>query len=73
MFPRRTHLVLALVTALLAPVTASADTTFTFTGHGYGHGVGLDQWRAKTMADLGYDASQILQYYYPGAALSSLR
>ena len=44
-----------------------------FAGRGYGHGVGLDQWRAKTMADLGYDASQILEYYYPGAALSSLR
>ena len=40
-----------------------------FAGRGYGHGVGLDQWRAKTMADLGYDASQILEYYYPGAAL----
>ena len=44
-----------------------------FAGRGYGHGVGLDQWRAKTMADLGYDAPQILEYYYPGAALSSLR
>jgi len=44
-----------------------------FVGRGYGHGVGLDQWRAKTMADLGYDARQILQYYYPGAVFSSLR
>jgi stage II sporulation protein D len=44
-----------------------------FAGRGYGHGVGLDQWRAKTMADLGYDASQILEYYYPGAVLSALR
>jgi len=43
-----------------------------FAGRGYGHGVGLDQWRAKTMADLGYDAYQILEYYYPGAVLSSL-
>ena len=43
-----------------------------FAGRGYGHGIGLDQWRAKTMADLGYDASQILEYYYPGAVLSSL-
>ena len=43
-----------------------------FVGRGYGHGVGLDQWRAKTMADLGYDARQILEYYYPGAELSSL-
>jgi stage II sporulation protein D len=44
-----------------------------FVGRGYGHGVGLDQWRAKTMADLGYDDRQILAYYYPGAVLSSLR
>ncbi len=44
-----------------------------FAGRGYGHGVGLDQWRAKTMADLGYDAHQILEYYYPGAVLSSLK
>jgi stage II sporulation protein D (peptidoglycan lytic transglycosylase) len=47
-------------------------TVARFVGHGYGHGVGLDQWRAKTMADLGYDARQILEYYYPGAVLASL-
>jgi stage II sporulation protein D len=44
-----------------------------FVGRGYGHGVGLDQSRAKTMADLGYDARQILEYYYPGAVLTSRR
>jgi stage II sporulation protein D (peptidoglycan lytic transglycosylase) len=43
-----------------------------FAGRGYGHGVGLDQWSAKTMADQGYTARQIVQYYYPGATLSSL-
>ena len=43
-----------------------------FVGHGYGHGVGLDQWRAKTMADLGYHARQILELYYPGAVLTTL-
>jgi stage II sporulation protein D len=43
-----------------------------FVGRGYGHGVGLDQWSAKTMAELGYDARQILEYYYPGAALARL-
>ena len=43
-----------------------------FAGRGYGHGVGLDQWSAKTMAELGYDAPQIVQYYYPGAVLSRL-
>ena len=50
MFPRRTHLVLALVAALAAPVAASADTTFTFTGHGYGHGVGMGQYGAQGYA-----------------------
>ena len=43
-----------------------------FAGRGYGHGVGLDQWSAKTMAELGYDARQIVEYYYPGAVLSVL-
>jgi stage II sporulation protein D len=47
-------------------------TVARFVGRGYGHGVGLDQWRAKTMAELGYDARQILQYYYPGASLAAL-
>ena len=47
-------------------------TVARFAGRGYGHGVGLDQWRAKTMADRGYDARQILEYYYPGAVLTSL-
>ncbi len=44
-----------------------------FVGRGYGHGVGLDQWGAKSMAELGYTAEQIAAYYYPGAVLSRLR
>lgn len=44
-----------------------------FVGRGYGHGVGLDQWSAKTMAELGYGAREIVQYYYPGAAVTTLR
>ena len=43
-----------------------------FVGRGYGHGVGLDQWSAKTMAEMGYSAEQIVAYYYPGAVLSRL-
>jgi stage II sporulation protein D len=43
-----------------------------FVGRGYGHGVGLDQWSAKTMAEQGYDARQIVEYYYPGAVLARL-
>jgi len=44
-----------------------------FEGRGYGHGVGFSQWGAKEMAERGYTARQILEYYYPGAQLSTLR
>lgn len=40
----------------------------TFWGRGWGHGVGLDQYGAKKMGELGYNAPQILEYFYPGAA-----
>ncbi len=43
-----------------------------FAGRGYGHGVGMDQWGAKAMAEQGYRAYEILEHYYPGAALALL-
>jgi stage II sporulation protein D len=43
-----------------------------FAGRGYGHGIGMDQARAKTMADLAYPAAHILAYFYPGAVLAAL-
>jgi len=48
-----------------------------FTGYGAGHAVGLCQWGAKELAELGYSYNSILAYYYPGtelhnAALSQL-
>ncbi len=43
-----------------------------FSGRGYGHGVGLCQWGAKGMAEQGYTAQQILDFYYPGAVLGVL-
>jgi stage II sporulation protein D len=46
--------------------------TARFAGRGYGHGVGLCQWGAKGMAEQGYQARQILEYYYPGAVLGVL-
>jgi stage II sporulation protein D len=51
---------------------AVAGRVARFVGRGYGHGVGLDQWSAKTMADQGYCAPQIVGYYYPGAVLGAL-
>ncbi len=41
-----------------------------FEGLGWGHGVGLCQWGAYFMAKQGFNASQILKYYYPGSELS---
>ncbi len=38
-------------------------------GYGAGHAVGLCQWGAKELADLGYSFSSILRYYYPGTEL----
>lgn len=36
------------------------------TGGGFGHGVGMSQNGAKKLADLGYSAKEILEYYYQG-------
>ncbi|MFQ5456522.1 MAG: SpoIID/LytB domain-containing protein, partial [Nitrospirota bacterium] len=38
-------------------------------GHGAGHGLGLCQWGAKGMADLGYRFNEILKHYYPGTKI----
>ena len=43
-----------------------------FSGRGYGHGVGLCQWGAKGMAEQGYQATRILEHYYPGSTLGAL-
>ena len=43
-----------------------------FVGKGWGHGVGLSQWGAKAMADLAYEYTHILKYYFPLAELRRL-
>ena len=45
------------------------DRHVVFTGKGAGHGVGLCQWGAKEMAQLGYPYQSILRYYYPGTEI----
>lgn len=39
-------------------------------GYGNGHAVGLCQWGAKELAELGYPFTAILQYYFPGTDLT---
>lgn len=48
---------------------ATTSPEFRFSGLGFGHGVGMSQWGAFGLADLGYDYRKILQYYYQDAAL----
>lgn len=43
---------------------ASKDGTFTITGTGSGHNLGLSQYGAKAMAELGYTYDEILEFYY---------
>lgn len=45
---------------------------FIFHGAGWGHGVGLCQTGAAVMAEKGYDYTEILLHYYPGAAINSI-
>jgi stage II sporulation protein D (peptidoglycan lytic transglycosylase) len=40
-------------------------------GNGYGHGVGLCQWGAKEMTEMGYRYEKILKYYYPGVRVEA--
>lgn len=44
--------------------TAPNDTGLFFRGRGFGHGVGMSQWGAKRMADLGHTYKDIVNFYY---------
>ena len=61
----------ALKSTLFVPV--AQDGVVRFEGRGWGHGVGLSQFGAKGMADRGYTYPQILEHYYPGTVLATLR
>ncbi|MTI66057.1 MAG: SpoIID/LytB domain-containing protein [Firmicutes bacterium] len=45
---------------------SAIPTTYYFSGKGWGHGLGMSQWGAKRMAELGYSFDEILEYYYTG-------
>jgi len=48
------------------------DGQIILVGTGSGHGVGLCQWGAKSMAEIGFKADQILEYYYPESKIIKL-
>ena len=45
---------------------------FTFVGGGLGHGVGMSQFGSYRLAQLGWSAEKILEFYYPGTKIQSL-
>jgi stage II sporulation protein D len=45
------------------------STGFQITGYGFGHGVGLSQWGAYNLAQMGINYQQILSHYYQGTQL----
>lgn len=45
------------------------ESGYMFAGKGFGHGLGLSQWGAKSLAENGYNAAQILCYYYDGISI----
>ena len=51
--------------------TASSGSgdVFVITGTGNGHNVGMSQYGAKAMAELGYTYDEILMFYYTGVDL----
>ena len=49
--------------------SAARSDTFTFSGSGWGHNVGMSQWGATAMAELGYGYRAILEFYYTGVTI----
>lgn len=56
--------VVAITAGGSGPARSSGTGTFTITGTGNGHNVGMSQYGAKAMAELGYSYEEILQFYY---------
>ena len=51
------------------PGAGSNNGAFTITGTGNGHNVGMSQYGAKAMAELGHGFREILEFYYTGITL----
>lgn len=47
-------------------IPAMSTSEIVIEGKGYGHGVGMSQYGAKKMAELGYTFEEILKHYYTG-------
>ncbi|MCL1936387.1 MAG: SpoIID/LytB domain-containing protein [Defluviitaleaceae bacterium] len=50
-------------------VTTSTDYNIKFVGRGWGHGVGMSQFGANSMANIGFNHIQVLQHYFTGVEI----
>jgi len=62
----------AVLASTSRPAAAAVPDTFTFRGSGFGHGVGMSQYGAYGQALEGRTATQILQHYYSGVAVTGV-
>jgi stage II sporulation protein D len=53
-------------------VTSQEDGEIVISGGGFGHGIGMSQYGADAMGRAGKNYSEILAYYYKGAALQTV-
>jgi len=53
-------------------VIEKTDRGFLLKGFGWGHGVGMSQYSAKRLAEIGYDHRKILRFFYPGTDIKSV-
>ena len=49
-------------------INSQSDNIY-FDVYGNGHGVGMSQWGAKKMAELGKNYKEIMSFYYPGTVV----
>ncbi len=66
MFLSPAHFKSTLVTSI-----KRGGSAYYFQGKGWGHGVGLCQYGAKKLAELGYNYKQILAFYYPQSSITT--
>jgi stage II sporulation protein D len=64
--------ILVVLSALIAPSSASAGVLWLVKGHGFGHGVGMSQYGAYGYATHGFGYRAILGHYYTGTSVGTI-
>lgn len=68
----QTYVITSSGTTLLEQPKSDSSGSVTFVGYGSGHNVGMSQYGAKAMAELGYTYADILTFYFTGINLERI-